>query len=52
MPTQPIMRKVKWAPSQILLKFAPNVPLWECNQKSPSFRSKFQAVEILWLFEL
>jgi len=43
MPTQPILKKVPWVPSQILLKIAPNVPPWE-NEKYPSFRPKFQAV--------
>jgi len=39
MPTQPILRKVPWAPSQIFLKTAPNVPVWE-QWKIPKFQTK------------
>ena len=40
MPTQPILRKVPWAPSQIFLKTAPNVPVWE-QWKIPKFQTKY-----------
>jgi len=35
-PTQSVL---PWAPSQILLKIAPNVPLWE-QRKIPKFQIK------------
>ena len=39
MPTQPILRKVPWAPPQILLKIASNVPPWK-QWKIPMFQTK------------
>jgi len=38
-PTQPVL---PWAPFQILLKIAPNVPLWE-QWKIPKFQTKIRS---------